>query len=403
LFTERIEKGYPDKPLLVASQNMGVVPKNIYGSRTVEALKDLHLLKLVNKGDFVISLRSFQGGIEYAHYEGIISPAYTVMVPNNDINPYYYKYLFKTIDFISLLKNTVTGIREGQNIDYQRLKNHLMPIPPRPEQDQIVRFLDWKVSLINKYLSAKQKQIALLREQKQAIINQAVTKGLNPNAPMKDSGVEWLGRIPEHWRILKLKRCASMQSGDNLTSQDIDNEGNYPVYGGNGLRGYYKKYNHSDQCLLVGRQGALCGNVHKVSGKFWATDHAIITIVYPDIHITWYYYLLLFMNLNQYSEAAAQPGLSVEKIQNLKTAVPPYNEQIQIADFIERKVIANDDYILRVNKEVELLAEYRARLISDVVSSRVDVRGVMVPDYEAVEETTNTVDEDSEEMEGKEQ
>ena len=152
VFKERIEKGYPKKPLLAATQNIGVVPKSVYGNRTVEATKDLHLLKLVKIGDFVISLRSFQGGIEYAYYEGIISPAYTIMIPNSNISPHFFRYLFKTIKFIELLQNCVTGIREGQNIDYYKLKNHFMPIPPRSEQNQIIRYLDWKVTKINKYL-----------------------------------------------------------------------------------------------------------------------------------------------------------------------------------------------------------------------------------------------------------
>jgi len=157
VFSERVEKGYPDEPLLVASQNMGVVPKNVYGNRTVEATKDLHNLKLVRVGDFVISLRSFQGGLEYAYYQGIISPAYTVMIPNDYITSGYFRYLAKSKLFIELLQMCVTGIREGQNIDYGKLKNHLMPLPPREEQDQIVRFLDWKVSQINKLINAKKK------------------------------------------------------------------------------------------------------------------------------------------------------------------------------------------------------------------------------------------------------
>lgn len=119
LFTERIEKGYPNEPLLVAAQTMGVVPKGVYGSRTVEAQKDLHLLKLVEIGDFVISLRSFQGGIEYAYYRGIISPAYTVMKPNENSEAGYFRYLAKSRLFLELLQMSVTGIREGQNIDYQ--------------------------------------------------------------------------------------------------------------------------------------------------------------------------------------------------------------------------------------------------------------------------------------------
>ena len=108
IFSEHSEKGHPHEPLLVASQNMGVVPKDVYGNRTVEAQKDLHLLKFVNVGDFVISLRSFQGGIEYAYYQGIISPAYTILTPKDSADSSYLKYLLKSVDFISLLKLCVT-------------------------------------------------------------------------------------------------------------------------------------------------------------------------------------------------------------------------------------------------------------------------------------------------------
>jgi len=151
-FSERVEKGYPDEPMLVASQSMGVVPKDVYKYRTVEATKDLHNLKLVRIGDFVISLRSFQGGIEYAYYKGIISPAYTIMIPNEYITASYFRYLAKSRLFIELLQMCVTGIREGQNIDYSRLKNHLIPTPPLEEQKTISSFLDWQISRIDKYI-----------------------------------------------------------------------------------------------------------------------------------------------------------------------------------------------------------------------------------------------------------
>ena len=155
LFSERVEKGYPNEPLLVAAQNMGVVPKSVYGNRTVEATKDLHLLKLVQIGDFVISLRSFQGGIEYAYYKGIISPAYTIMVPGNRIDPHYFRYLAKSRLFIELLQMCVTGIREGQNIDYETLKNHCIPVPPLDEQVQIAKFLDWKINQVKDLIPYK--------------------------------------------------------------------------------------------------------------------------------------------------------------------------------------------------------------------------------------------------------
>lgn len=188
LFNERSEKGYPNEPLLVASQNMGVVPKRVYGNRTVEAQKDLHLLKLVRIGDFVISLRSFQGGIEYAYYQGIISPAYTIMVSKGIIKNEYFKFLAKSYLFIELLKICVTGIREGQNIDYTVLKNQRIPVPPITEQIQIASFLDWKLSNICKLIPYKDmttyfihsnailaKEFLLISEYKRKLISDIIT------------------------------------------------------------------------------------------------------------------------------------------------------------------------------------------------------------------------------------
>lgn len=175
LFKERVDKGHPNKPMLVASQNMGVVPKYVYGSRTVEAMKDLQLLKLVKVGDFVISLRSFQGGIERAYYEGIISPAYTIMIPGHQIESGYFRYLAKSVSFIELLKLCVTGIREGQNIDYNKLKNNLLLVPPLNEQALISKFLDSKLKNYDNIRIYLQKQIGSLNELKSRLISDAVT------------------------------------------------------------------------------------------------------------------------------------------------------------------------------------------------------------------------------------
>ncbi len=190
LFEERVEKGYPELPLLAATQTKGVVPKDLYESRTVVAQKDLHLLKFVEEGDFVISLRSFQGGIEFAHYRGIISPAYTVLTPRNRSHSGFLRYFLKSDQFISALKLFVTGIREGQNIDYDRLQRSSLPVPPADEQAAIVKYLAHVDRKIDRFICSKRRMIELLNEQKQAIIHQAVTKGLDPSAPKKDSGVE---------------------------------------------------------------------------------------------------------------------------------------------------------------------------------------------------------------------
>ena len=170
LFDERSEKGYPKEPLLAATQNMGVVPKEKYGQRTVEATKDLEKLKLVKQNDFVISLRSFQGGIERAYYQGIISPAYTIMIPRG-ISANYFKHLAKSKVFINLLQTCVTGIREGQNIDYNLLKNIRIPVPPIEEQEQIARYLD----SINARINARINEISLLKKYRDSIMSGIVT------------------------------------------------------------------------------------------------------------------------------------------------------------------------------------------------------------------------------------
>lgn len=166
LFRERVEKGFPNEPLLAATQNMGVVPKKVYGQRTVEATKDLHLLKLVKVGDFVISLRSFQGGIELAYYQGIISPAYTILVPEG-ISIDYFKHLGKSSIFIKLLTQCITGIREGQNIDYSMLREIRIPVPSLDEQKKIARYLD--------SIDARIREIELLKKYKTEISSDVVT------------------------------------------------------------------------------------------------------------------------------------------------------------------------------------------------------------------------------------
>ncbi len=175
LFKERSQKGFPNEPLLAATQSMGVVPKEVYGERTVEVTKDFDILKLVEIGDFVASLRSFQGGLEYAYYRGIISPAYTIITSNGEIRNEFFRYFAKSIPFIQLLRLCVKGIREGQNINYEVLKNRELPIPPRDEQEKIVAFLDEKTAKYQKAISTIQKKVDLLKEYKTRLISDAVT------------------------------------------------------------------------------------------------------------------------------------------------------------------------------------------------------------------------------------
>lgn len=153
----------------------------------------------------------------------------------------------------------------------------------------------------------------------------------------KPSGVEWIGEIPKGWQMKKLKYVARLKSGDGITADKIRTEGDYPVYGGNGLRGNTSIYTHEGHFILIGRQGALCGNINYAKGKFFASEHAIVVSIIDKNEFHWLGELLRSMNLNQYSQASAQPGLSVEKIQSLSIPVPSIKEQTAIAKYLDEK------------------------------------------------------------------
>ena len=252
-----------------------------------------------------------------------------------------------------------------------------IPLPPLPEQAAIVRYLDHADRRIQRYIGAKQKLITLLEEQKQALIHRAVTRGLDPDVRLKPSGVEWLGDVPEHWGVRRLKTLCSMRSGEGITAMSIEPLGDYPVYGGNGLRGYATDYTHDGDFALIGRQGALCGNVHIARGRFWASEHAVVATLHLGHVIEWFGAILGAMNLNQYSIAAAQPGLAVERVLNLWLPVPPSQEQATIVRYLDKATAGIDTAIDRARRQIELLREYRTRLIADVVTGKLDVRGAV--------------------------
>ncbi|MCA1605429.1 MAG: restriction endonuclease subunit S, partial [Acidobacteria bacterium] len=222
LLRERSTKGFPDESLLAATQSKGVVRKKDYEVRTVTAQKDLHLLKLVDAGDFVVSLRSFQGGIERAHYRGIISPAYTVLYPRDSGDRDYLSLLFKSRRFVDGLKLFVTGIREGQNIDYQVLSRDRLPAPQQAEQAAIVKFLGHANSRIDRAIASKRKMIRLLEEQKQVEIGRLVCGELDGKSPMKESGFAWLGSIPANWEVVRAKNL--FREVDERSSTGIEEQ-----------------------------------------------------------------------------------------------------------------------------------------------------------------------------------
>jgi len=247
-------------------------------------------------------------------------------------------------------------------------------VPSIQEQKQIAKYLDFQTNIIDQLIIKKEKLIGLLKEKRQSIINEAVTKGLDPNAIMKDSGIVWLGEVPEHWKVIKLNYIVYMKSGNFISAEKIEDEGLYPIYGGNGRRGFFSEYTHEGFYPLIGRQGALCGNINYANGKFWATEHAIVVSPKKQIETLWIGELLRLMNLNQYSQASAQPGLSVEKISNLRVPFPDYNEQVLITKHLKLLNHNFDLLNIKLKDNIDKLKEYRQSIISEAVTGKIDVR-----------------------------
>ena len=287
--------------------------------------------------------------------------------------PSYLEYFLRSKPIIDVIDSSTFGAKMPR-ADWNFIGSMRQPLPPLPEQTAIVRYLDHTTERIRRYVSSRERLIELLEEYRQAIIHHAVTHGLDPDVRLKSSGVEWLGDVPAHWEVRRLKTLCSMRSGDGITAMSIEPAGEYPVYGGNGLRGYTSNYTHDGNYVLIGRQGALCGNVHIARDQFWASEHAVVVTLSTGYVLEWFAAILNVMDLNQYSLAAAQPGLAVERVLNLSLPVPPLQEQAHIARHIERETADIDASIDRARREIELLSEYRTRLIADVVTGQVDVR-----------------------------
>lgn len=193
----------------------------------------------------------------------------------------------------------------------------------------------------------------------------------------KDSGVPWLGEVPAHWGVRSLKRLVALQSGDAITSDQIEPSGSFPVFGGNGVRGYTSEPTHTGEHVLIGRQGALCGNINYASGSFWASEHAIVVTPRENTATLWLGELLRAMNFNQYSQAAAQPGLSVDMLSALKVPVPPHFEQESIAAFLSCETAKLDSLVAEQKTLLKLVAEKRAATIAHVVTRGLNPHATM--------------------------
>ena len=294
----------------------------------------------------------------------------------------YLTLLFKSKPYIENLALHVTGIRQGQNIDYKMLSRSYLPLPPYVEQRAIVRYLDHVDRRTRRYIGAKRRLITLLEEEVQAVVNRAVTRGLDPNVCLKPSGVEWLGDVPEHWRVSRVKTEFLSLNHRRVPLSAVERGAmdvrRYDYYGASGVIDRVEDYLFDDELLLIAEDGAnlKLRNLPLAiiaRGRFWVNNHA--HILKPRRGSLEYLAVVMErLNYDPWISGAAQPKLTQDRLMNIPIAVPPRTEQDDIITRTRAQTSGLTIVIARTRRQIELVEEYRTKLIADVVTGKLDVR-----------------------------
>lgn len=396
---------------LAASQKYGVIPQNLMmqlnDSKVMLALKGTASFRHVEKNNFVISLRSFEGGIEHSNYEGCVSPAYTVLSSKKNIDYRYFKYLFKSAPFIAALQSTTDSLRDGKSISYEQFGNINLPLFSKIEQNTIANFLDHETAKIDSLIEKQQQLIELLKEKRQAVISHAVTKGLDPTVPMKDSGVEWLGQVPEHWTVSKLKYFASIQGGFAFSSDLFIEEGTQvlrignvyqnclslerqPIFIANDLVKNFQDFIVKKNDVLMSLTGTLGKRDYGFAIKVETDDQYLlnqrVAKISPNKNVVTDFMVYVLWSesyltqLYSLPSGTKQANLSNSDVLGIEIVVPPtMEEQKQIARYIKEKSEKFDEMISKAESAIQLMKERRTALISAAVTGKIDVRNWQAP------------------------
>jgi len=322
--------------------------------------------KIAPHNSVLLSVRAPIGAVNIANVDYCVGRGLCALISDNTKFTYY-----ASVCLYDELNSLGTG-STFKAISTEQILNTFIALPPKSEQTAIAAFLDRKTAEIDQLIADKKQLLELYREEKTAIINKAVTKGINPDAKMKESGIEWLGEIPEHWEVKRLKYVAYFQRGHDLPSTSFV-EGSVPVYGSNGIIGYHNENTGFGPSIIVGRSGSV-GEVNFVpESMFWAHNTSLFLLKGFGNDINYLYYLLKILDLKSYAAGTAVGTLNRNNIHEIKVAIPELEEQKSIVEFIETKSKTIDAKIARTEKLIELLTEYRTTLISEVVTGKVKV------------------------------
>lgn len=429
LIRARGERNRSDLPLLSVARERGVFVRSTDDDNHNVIPEDLTNYKVARQGDLVINkMKAWQGSLGIAPVDGIVSPAYYVY--ELDLaNRFFGEALLRSKPYVALLGTASDGVRVGQwDLSVQRFRELPVLVPPGGEQADIVKYLGHAHARIDRTIAAKRKLIALLDEQKRAIIRRAVTRGIDASVPLRDSGVPWLGEVPAHWDVIPLKRVVDV-SGGMTPSKEQSNYwfGEYPWVSPKDMkmRHIFDSIDHvSDAALdetslsliepgavlMVVRGMILARKVPVAVNQVPVTINQDMKALRPRAGISADFLLGALEGLQAGLLAmTSESGHGTKRLDSVswerfEITLPPIGEQAVLSAYIDSSIVAAEAVAARINSEIGLLREFRARLTSDVVTGQVDVRRLAATLPELTEEMlgnsvgdADTVVEDAEE------
>ncbi|MCG2767054.1 MAG: restriction endonuclease subunit S [Anaerolineae bacterium] len=406
LFVEVKERGFPDEEMLSVTIARGVIRQSTLladSSNKDSSNEDKSKYKLVCPGDIAYNkMRAWQGSVGVSQYRGIVSPAYVVVRPRAEQESRYYHHLLRIPCFAEEAQRWSYGISSDQwSLRPEHFKQIYCCAPPLPEQAAIVRYLDYHDRLIRRYIRAKQKLIALLEEQKQAIIHRTVTRGLDPNVRLKPSGVEWLGDVPEHWEVLRLKQLVrnvheqtntKLRDDAYIALEHVESwSGRLALPAGDvSFDSQVKRFRPND--VLFGKLRPYLAKVARPQMKgVCVGEFLVLRVTNPSILPEFLEHKIrskqLIDLIDSSTFGAKMPRADWNFIGNVMIAYPPTHEEQRVIlrqSGEQTKILQTA--IERFQRRIQLVAEYRTSLIADVVTGKTDVRSVPLPDLDADDE-----------------
>jgi len=340
--------------------------------------------RVIASGDVIIStVRTYLKAISYienANDNLICSTGFAVITSSPQAHPKFLFYWVRSEWFVNEIVARSVGVSYPA-INAIEIGNLPFPAIKLEEQQTIADFLDRETARIDELIDRKHRLIDLLQEQRTALVTHTVTKGLNPDAPMKDSGVEWLGEIPAHWGVKKLKHVTRCLDGQRIplnAEQRGQMQGEYPYWGANGIIDYIDSWLFDENLVLLGEDGAPFFEAGKtvsflVRGKIWVNNHAHVLRPIESINPKLLVYMLNTVEYRSFIDGSTRDKLTQDDMRDIPIQFPPLPEQQAIADYLDQETARIDSLVGRINQAIEKLQEYRSALITAAVTGKIDV------------------------------